>query len=192
MKGSNLRCCQARSQNKGLSEYHRRASRLWTDPSPSRGREAGRCQPEPAGKGQTWPQDNIPYQTATSVSVANQVFLGSWTLDIHQEGCSQRSAPQKRYTAHLRCSCALRKPSGWDWGGDKTHHIWGVCTQQIPGRLSCSDLGKAQNAGHKTKPQLSLCLCGVPKNLNLSSVDLGSARNSGPSQESSLAEQPGA
>ena len=33
---------------------------------------------------------------------------------------------------------------------------------------------------HKTKAQLSLNLCGVPENLNLSVLGLGSARNSGP------------
>ena len=44
-------------------------------------------------------------------SVANHVFLGSWTVDIHQEGHSLRSAPQRRHTAHLRwCS------PGWVWG----------------------------------------------------------------------------
>ena len=37
-----------------------------------------------------------------------------------------------------------------------------------------------------------LCLCGVPKNLNLSGLGLGSARNSGPALDSSPAEQPGA
>ena len=59
--------------------------------------------------------------------VANQVFLGSWMVDICQEGCSQRSAPQRRHTAHLRwhSCCALRKPSSWDRGGDKTHHSLG-------------------------------------------------------------------
>jgi len=52
--------------------------------------------------------------------VANQVFLGSWMVDICQEGCSQRSAPQRRHMAHLRwCSRrVLRKPSDWDWGSD--------------------------------------------------------------------------
>ena len=34
--------------------------------------------------------------------VASHVFLESWTVDIHQEGCNLRSAPQKRHTAHLR------------------------------------------------------------------------------------------
>ena len=33
--------------------------------------------------------------------------------------------------------------------------------------------------------QLSLCLCGVPENLNLSGLDLGSARNPGPALDSS-------
>ena len=75
--------------------------------------------------------------------------------------------------AHLtRCSCFTpRKLSSWDWGGDKTHCTWGECASQAPGRLSCWDL-----EGHKTQAQLSLCLCGVPENLNLSGLDLGSAR----------------
>ena len=46
--------------------------------------------------------------------------------------------------------------------------------------------------GHKTQAQLSLSLCGVPENLNLSSLDLGSAYNLGPALDGSPAEQPGA
>ena len=42
----------ALSQNKGLSEYQRRASWLHIGPSPpARGREAGVQQPDPEGKG---------------------------------------------------------------------------------------------------------------------------------------------
>ena len=80
--------------------------------------------------------------------VANQVFLGSWMVDIHQD-CNQRSAPQKRHRAHLRWHSHYtpRKLSGWDGGGDKTHHTWGVCARQAPGHLSCSDLGRAQITG---------------------------------------------
>ena len=79
--------------------------------------------------------------------------------------------------AHMRwCSCSTpRKPSGWDGGGDKTH--------QAPGRLSCLDLGRAQN-----EAQPSLRLCGVTQNLNLSGLDLGSAHNPGPTLDSSPAE----
>ena len=49
--------------------------------------------------------------------------MGLWTVDIHQEGHNQRSAPQKGHAAHLRWARMLppRKPSGWDKGGDKTH-----------------------------------------------------------------------
>ena len=55
-KSSNLRHCWAHTQNKPLSEYQRRVSWLWTSPSLTRGREAGRLQPEQEGKGQSWPQ----------------------------------------------------------------------------------------------------------------------------------------
>ena len=73
-----------------------------------------------------------------------------WMVDIGREGHSQRSAPQMRHTAHLRrCSrCTPGKPGGWDRGDGKTHpQRGGNCARQAPGRLSCSDLGRAQNAG---------------------------------------------
>ena len=193
-KNSNLRHYQACSQNKGLSEYQRRASWLRTRPSTAGGREAGGQQPEPE-RGNLSPWDSILYQTSSRLPVANQVFLGSWTVDIHQEGHSQRSPPQRRHTAHLRrCSrCTPRKLSSWDGGDDKTSwirspHTWGECTHQVPGHLSCMDLGRAQNAG----PTESVLLCGVPENLNLSGLELGSASNLGPTLDSSTAEQPGA
>ena len=69
-------------------------------------------------------------------------------VNIHQEGHSQRSAPQKRHMAHLRrhTSCTPRKLSGRDGGGDKTQPpTGGDCARQAPGHLSCSDLGRAQN-----------------------------------------------
>ena len=108
--------------------------------------EAGRQ----AGDSQSRKARGTLYQTASKLPVANQVFLGSWMVDIHQEGCSQRSAPQRRHTAHLRqhSHCAPRKLSTWVLGGDKTHHpTWGVCAHQALGRRSCSDLGRAQKAG---------------------------------------------
>ena len=92
-------------------------------------------------RGNLGPRDSIHHQTVSRLSVANQVFLGSWMVDLCQEGRSQRSAPQRRHMAHLsRCShCTPRKPSGCP--------TWGVCTHQALGRLSCSKLGRAQNAG---------------------------------------------
>ena len=71
-------------------------------------------------RGNLGPRDGILHQTVSRLPVANQFFLGTWTVDICQEGHSQRSAPQRRHTAPLRqCSCrAPRKPSVWDQGGD--------------------------------------------------------------------------
>ena len=66
------------------------------------------------------PREDILYQVVNRLPVANQVFLGSWTVDICQEGCCQRSAPQMRHTVHLRwrCHSTPRKLSIWDQGGD--------------------------------------------------------------------------
>ena len=71
-------------------------------------------------------------------------------VDICQEGHSQRIAPQKRHMAQLRrhTHCTPRKPSGWDGGGDKPQpSTGGNYARQAPGHLSCSDLGREQNAG---------------------------------------------
>ena len=91
-------------------------------PIPHRRQGSGGRQPEPK-RGKLSPRDSFPYPTANRLPVSNQDFLGFWTVDICQEGRSQRSAPQKRHTAHLRrrAHCAPRKPSGWDGGGDKMH-----------------------------------------------------------------------
>ena len=139
-----------RTQSKGLSGYQRTASRLLTSPSSTGGRETGRRQPELEGEGQSWPQRQHLHQTVSRPQVANQVYLGFWMVDIHQEGHCQRSAPQKRHMAHLRwCSCCTpRKPSSWDHEGDKMHRsTWGECAHQAPVYLSCLDLGRAKNAG---------------------------------------------
>ena len=92
--------------------------------------------------------------------------------------------------AHLRwrSCCAPRKQSGWDWGGDMMHCPPGesALTKHL---VTCS---AGTWEGHKTHTQLSLCLCGVPKNLNLSSSDLGSACKPEPALDSLPAEQPGA
>ena len=122
-KSPNLRHRQVCSQNKGLS----RASRLQTGPSSAR-------QPEPEG-GNCSPRETLSTKLQAGF-IANQDFLGFWMVDIHREGRSQRSAPQKRYM------------SSWDGAGDKTQpSTVGDCTHQAPGHLSFSDLGQAQNAG---------------------------------------------
>ena len=129
MKSSNLRRSLAHSQNKWSSEYQRRASWLQTGPLPQleAERQVGNSQSQKA-RGNLSPKDGILHQTASRLPVANQVFLGSWMVDICQEGCSLRSACQRRHTAHLRQhSCgAPRKQSGWDRRGDQMHHTPGI------------------------------------------------------------------
>ena len=60
----------------------------------------------------------------------------------------------------------------------KTHHPPGECT------LDKHLVAWAARTweGHKTQAQPSLCLCEIPENLNLSSIDLRSAHNPGPPQ----------
>ena len=75
------------------------------------------------------PRNGTLYQTASRLPVANQVFLGSWEVDICQEGRIQSSDPQRRHMAHLRlCShSATGKLLGQDRGGDKTYCTPGEC-----------------------------------------------------------------
>ena len=40
-------------------------------------------------------------------------FLRFWMVDIHREGCSQRSVPQKRHKAHQ-----LGAPGNRGWDGE--------------------------------------------------------------------------
>ena len=116
-------------------------------PLSEHGRQAGDSQSQKA-RGNLGLRDGILYQTVSRLSVANQVFLGSWMVDICQEGHSQRSALQRRHTAHLRqySHCIPRKPSaGTREVIRRTAPYWGECAHQAPGHLSCSDLGRAKN-----------------------------------------------
>ena len=112
------------------------------------GRQVGDSQSQ-RERGKLGPRDSILYQTASRFPVANQIFLGSWTVDICQEGCSQRSAPQRRHTAHLRqrYRIAPRKLSGWDRGGDKVHHTPGI--MQSPSSWSPELLGPGKSTKRK-------------------------------------------
>ena len=65
-------------------------------PTPEAERQAGNSQSRKV-RGNLGPREGILHQTVSRPSVANQVFLGSWTVDICQKGRSQRSAPQKRH-----------------------------------------------------------------------------------------------
>ena len=70
----------------------------WPLPPPEAERQAGGSQSWKA-RGNLGPRDGILYQTASRLPVANQVFLGSWRVDIHQEGCSQKiSSPEETHS----------------------------------------------------------------------------------------------
>ena len=73
--------------------------------------------------------------------------------------------------------------TGWV---NKTHNPPG--TVHAPSTRSPELLGPEMST--KCTANLGLCPCGAPK--NLSSLDLGSAQNAGPTWDSALAEHPGA
>ena len=126
-KSPNLRHCQACSQNKGMS----RASLLWTGPSSAGDRQvrAGNCGPR-----------DIFSTKLQAGFVANQDFLGFWTVNICLRRCT---------------GCTPRKPSS----RDRAH--------QTPGHLSCSDLGRAQNAGPTESAPLRTTRVPEPERLRL-------------------------
>ena len=118
-----LMCSLSGSQNKGLSEYQMRASWLCTGSflSPPLEAERQACEAVRAGRqGAISAQRQASFTKLSRLLVANYVFLGSWMVDICQEGRSLRSVPQGRHTAHLRwCSPGTPgKLSRRDWGGD--------------------------------------------------------------------------
>ena len=68
------------SQNKGLSEYQRRAS-----PPYPLGAERQACIKKARGSCNFGSREGIFPQTVSRFPVANKVFLESWTVDIHQK-----------------------------------------------------------------------------------------------------------
>ena len=109
-------------------------------------------------------------------------------VDFCQEDHSQRSAPQKRHMAHLRRSAPCNPENREAGPGEAIR-----CSLQLRAIVLAKHLviwSARTWEGQKTQAQPSLRLCGVPENLNLSSLDLGSACNPGPasdiSQQSNL------
>ena len=128
MKSPNLRHGQAHSQNKGLSEYQRRASRLQTGPSPAGDRDSGRATQSLKGA------ISAPEKASSTKLRSGSQLLSKSSWDPGRLTSTRRAARDqlpRGDTAHLRwCShCAHRKPTGWDQGGDKTHRPPGtVCS----------------------------------------------------------------
>ena len=106
-------------------------------------------------------KDGILHQTVSRLPVTDQVFLGFWMVDIHQEGHSQRSAPQRRHMAHLRqCShCEPRKLSSWDQGGDNMYHPAGRVRLPNPWSPQLLKSGK----GTKHRPNRACAFVECPR-----------------------------
>ena len=110
------------------------------------------------------PRDHIFHQTVSRLRVDNDIFLGSWTVLICQECHSLRSAPQRRYMAHLGLCPhgAPRKLSRQDW---KVHKMQGPPgTARLPSNWLPEQFGPVK--GTKPTVHLDLCPCRTPKNLS--------------------------
>ena len=120
-------------------------------PSFPGGREAGKGQPEPEGKGllQSLPQCLHLHQTLSRPPVSKHIFLWSWIVHTFQECHSLRSAPLRSDTWHTR-DCASWCTWETECPGQGRCIRWtahlGHCTHQEPRHLSGLDLEKAQNA----------------------------------------------
>ena len=62
-------------------------------------------------RGNLSPQDGIPHQTASRLPVANQVFMGSWTVDIRQEGHRDQLPEDTQGTPETALPLRTRKPA---------------------------------------------------------------------------------
>ena len=148
MKSSNLRHSLAHSQNKGLSEYQRKASLLRTIPSPCR-RQRGRWVTAWARR-----QGAIlaPDMSSSNILwVASQLLPKSswdpgWPTSARRVAARDQLPEETRGTSE-RVPLLHTQETEWLWPGRWlrcTAHL-GQCTRQAPGHLSYSDLRRAQN-----------------------------------------------
>ena len=171
----------ARSQNKGLHKYPRRASQLpyrALPPWRQRGRrETARARRQGAAA------ISAPEMTSSTKLWAGSQLLTSSSWDPRWL-TSARSVTAwdqlPRGDIRHTWNCALVETE-WRGPGRWVRRM----AQRAPGRLSCSDLGGPQNA----QP---IQVCALVEHLRtLSGSDLGSAWNAGPTWHSALAEHPG-
>ena len=157
-------------------------------PSLPRGREAGMWQPESEGKGllQSRPQKlHLPpncEQAASSKLHLPRILGSSYMKQCH----SLRLALQRRHTTHLGL-WLCGHPGNQVAGTRVVHQIHSPPgTVHLPSTQSPEWLGPGKGAKHTA--HLGLCHGRAPE--NLSSLDLGSAQNAGPTWDTALAEHP--
>ena len=148
------------------------------------GREACMRQPELAGKGQSQPRR---LASSTKLWAGSQLLTTSswnlgWLTSARRDAVWDQLPRDTRHTwdSVLATSQETERPGLGRWLRHTIH--LGQCAHQAPGRLSWE--------GHETHSPPSLCPWGAPEKLNLSTVDPGSAQNTGPAWDSTPAEQP--
>ena len=139
-------------------------------------------------RGNLGPRDGILHQTVRRLPVTNEVFLDPGRLTSTRRVTARISSPEETHgPPEMVLSRCTQEMQGLGQGGDKMHHPAGRV--RSPSTWSPELLGPEKGTKRRHS---SLCLCGVPENLNLSSLGLGSAHNPGLALDSSPAEQPGA
>ena len=129
-------------------------------PLPEAERQAAKSQSQKA-RGNLRPRDGTLHLTVSRLPIANQVFLGSWMVDICQEGCSQILAPQWRHRACLRWCFAAHSGNQKAGTGEviKTHNTPG--TVSSPSTWSPELLGPGK--GTKRMPNRVCALVEYPR-----------------------------
>ena len=108
----NLRHCPHRTKDGANTRGEKAGCGPAHPPPETSRREVGGREPEPE-RGNLSPREGIPYQTSNKLPVSNQDFLRFWAVDIHWEGHSQRSAPQKlKHPAPWRQACPENRAAG--------------------------------------------------------------------------------
>ena len=156
---------------------------------PAGGREASGRQPESEGKGQSQPQRPASSTKlwASSLLLTTSSWHPRWLTSARKVSTWDqllRADTQHTWDSALAVPQGNRPPGlgRWlrqlTWDSALTKHLvaWAAQTWEA----------------HEMHAQPSLCPCGALQNLNLSSLDLGSAGNPGTALDSSSSEQPGA
>ena len=179
------------SQNRGLSKYQRRASRLPYGAGPP-WRQRGRL--VTARGGRQGPAAVQAPDTASSTKLwtgSHLLTMSSWNpgqLTSARSGTAWDQLPRGGNTHHTR-DCALEAhPGNWAAKTGQVNKMHGP-----PGTLFTKHLvtwAARSGKGTKHTAHLGLCPCGAPK--NPSGLGLRRAWNAGSTWDSALAEHPGA
>ena len=114
-------------------------------PTPEAERQAGNSQSRKV-RGNLSPREGILHQTVSRPSVANQVFWDPGWLTSARRVAVRDQLPRRDTSEMALLQCTQETGAGTREVIRCTTQL-GECACQAPGRLRCSDLGRAQNAG---------------------------------------------